>query len=333
MSEKFRALVVGCGRVGGGYNLGIGDASILTHALAYRRHAAYELVGCVDTDPTARAAFMEKWSVPRGYSTLDEAFSDDQFDVVSVCSSTGTHIPALWRLLDENVRGVFVEKPLDCNAQQARSLGVRFNERGIPVAVNFMRRFDRELNLLRDQIRAGELGDLRSVTGWYGRGIVNNGSHLIDIVSFLTGSLPSVLWIGPHWNDGVSDDPTVTAVLVVKDIPFHMVGNVGRDYSRTEVELAFSNAVVALEQGGLKIRLRPVEEVVVPAGVRVISEGVWKTSGYGDAMLRALDELAAGNALPTSNLFTAADSISVSAAIRDVAIGRTGSRADRMFDE
>ena len=90
MSKELRALIVGCGRIAGGYNKGPTDTNVLTHALAYIRHQDYTLASCVEPNDSIRAAFMMKWNVPRGYSTLEEALAAECCDIASVCGPTGT---------------------------------------------------------------------------------------------------------------------------------------------------------------------------------------------------------------------------------------------------
>ena len=153
-SKPWSALVVGCGRIAGGYNAGPHDPMVLTHALAYVRHPEFVLSACVEPDRKVRARFMEKWGVARGYETLDDALDLEQFDIISVCSPTGTHIAHLARLLEAQVKAVFVEKPLDGAARAARDIGAKFNSRRVPVAVNFTRRFDPAIHKLREAVQS-----------------------------------------------------------------------------------------------------------------------------------------------------------------------------------
>src|SRR5262249_36443968 len=160
---------------------------------------------------------------------------------------------------------------------------------------------------------AGRYGELRSITAWYGQGIVNNGSHVIDLIAFLTDVRPSLSWVGPAWYDGVSNDPTVTAVLNVAGVPIHLIGCVGRDFGRCEMELAFSRGLVVREEGTLTVRRRPIEESKFFYGVNVAGHGTWEASQYGEAMLCALDELRdwrVGDRL-SSDILTAAESIAI----------------------
>src|SRR5262245_1114055 len=89
-TSVLRAIVIGCGQIAGGYNRGPGDRLVLTHALAYRRHSAYELVACVDPNARVRNEFAARWAVPAAFASLDEAIAAGNYDVASVCSPTGT---------------------------------------------------------------------------------------------------------------------------------------------------------------------------------------------------------------------------------------------------
>jgi predicted dehydrogenase len=263
---------------------------------------------------------MEKWTVASGYSSLDEALAADDFDIASVCSPTGTHLAALTRLAASSVKAVFVEKPLDGDANGARKIAERFAAKAVPVAVNFTRRFDPAMHLLRSEIAEGRHGTLRRVCGWYCRGIVNNGSHMLDLVGFLTGMRPRLVSTGPALEDGVRGDPTVSASLDLRQSPFDLIGCDGRDFARFELELAFSRGIVALENGGQLIRRRPVEGGAFP-GTKSAAQGVWECTGYGEAMLRALDELKDWSRTRklSSDIETASPSIALADQIRRAA--------------
>jgi predicted dehydrogenase len=320
MSDKRRALVIGCGRIAGGYNSGLGDPIVLTHALAYARHSDYLLAACVEPDEPSRHAFMKKWDIPSGYSSLDEALAEEKFDIASVCSPTGTHLAALMRLAESAVTAVFAEKPLDGDATAALTTAARFAAKGVPVAVNFTRRFDPAMHVLRSEIAQARYGALRGIRGWYCRGILNNGSHMLDLVRFLTGMSPKLHSTGLALDDGVPGDPTVSASLEIGHSQFELVGCDGRDYARFELELAFARGIVSLEEGGRSIRRRPIEAGPF-AGTNSPARGVWESTGYGESMLRALDELKDWSRTRklSSDIETASPSIALADQIRRAA--------------
>ena len=291
MSEAKRALIVGCGRIAGGYNRSVSDPKVQTHALAYIRHPSYELVACVEPDVAKRTEFMKVWGVPEGYDTLDAALKDADYDIVSLCSPTGTHIAALERLLDSSVRAVFAEKPLDGAVEKARALGARFDARGIPVAVNFTRRYYASLRAFRDEVAAGVHGALSSATVWYTGGVLNNGSHMVDLVTYLVGEVPDILEVMGD-NDRAAD-PTPSALLRLRGAPFHLVGLRTPGVARFELELSFARQIVTMEEGGLFLRKRAIEPLAIAPEISVAGRGAWYENDSREPFLVALDELSA----------------------------------------
>jgi len=291
MSERYKALIIGAGKIAGGYNAGPGDEMVLTHALAYLRHPKFDLVACVEPDEAARAAFMKNWGIPKGYASLDAALRDGGFDTASVCSPTGTHLAALEKLLASDVARVFAEKPLDGDAPAARKLASAFANKKVPVAVNYTRRFDPSMKALKEEIASGKYGELCSVAGWYDGGVMNNGSHLFDLANYLTGRVAGLLTAVP--GSAAESDPPISALAMLGEAPFHIVARRSGIGSRFELEIALSGAIVTIEDGGFALRIRRYESSGAFAGEKVLQRGDWKPTAFGSAMLSALDELAA----------------------------------------
>lgn len=316
-----RALIVGCGRIAGGYNASPDDAMVLTHALAYGRHPGYALAACVDPDAAARAAFAGRWAVPAAFDSLEAALAAETYDIVSVCAPTETHLDLLERLSQAPAPRVFAEKPLGAAPVRARALADRFRAQRRALAVNFTRRWDAEMVRLREEIAADQWGALRSAVGWYGRGILNNGSHMIDLVAFLTARAARPVRVVKARDDGVRGDPTVDAVLDLDGAPFHLVGCDGRDHARFELTLSFAQGVVEILEGGLFVRRRPLTRSTVFPDSNMAADATREATGYGQALLRALDELAAwapGRPL-ASDADSALASIALASELRDQA--------------
>ena len=318
MAEPLRALVIGCGKIAGGYSHNLGDTTILTHAAAYRHHAGYRLSACVDPDETARRVFASTWNVPSAYATLDDALAAQTFDVASVCTPTGTHVAILRRLLETNVRAIIVEKPVDGNIDGMRTLAAVARSRRVPVAVNFTRRFDPTMRVLRQDIAEKKLGILRSAVGYFGRGTLNNASHLLDLCVFLTGCVPKLISIGPQVNDLSKEDPSISAIFDLGGVPFHIVAADARDCLRFELELAFDRAIVAIENLGFMIRHRSVLASSQSLGGQMADTGRHCATRLGEAFLVLFDEVASAlesGAPIASDLDTAATSIALAQAV------------------
>jgi predicted dehydrogenase len=287
-------MVIGCGKAGGGYNSGCDDRLVMTHALAYRRHPDFSLIACVDPDRAARETFMRRWGVPHGFATLEEALDCGlDVDVASVAAPTPTHVDILRRLLNSPVRAVFAEKPLGGEPDKAADVLAGYAAAGKPLVVAYLRRFDPSMHMLRDEIARGEWGEIRSVLAVYGRGVMNNGSHMVDLLHFLTGEKPVVIAaITKVLADGVDGDPTVDATLQIENGPLiHLAGSDGRDYALFEVKLVCSEGVVDIEDAGLSMRRRRAIADALSPGLRRLEAGNAQPTQWGEAFLRALDSL------------------------------------------
>jgi hypothetical protein len=54
--------------------------------------------------------------------------------------------------------------------------------------VNYSRRYAKGLQSLRQQILNNDFGKFQGGTGYYGNGLLNNGSHMINLVEFFIGA-------------------------------------------------------------------------------------------------------------------------------------------------
>jgi predicted dehydrogenase len=188
MTTPHSVLIVGCGNIAGGFDAGRpADAPPLSHAGAFTRNPHFAIDACVEPDTVRRLAFMARWQVPQGAATIAE-LDGRRFDVISLCSPTALHGEHLQAALALGPRLIFCEKPLSPSVAQSERLVGLCREAGVLLAVNHNRRWDAAVRRLRDELRNGRWGPLRSVVASYNKGVLNNGSHLLDLLN---------LWFGP----------------------------------------------------------------------------------------------------------------------------------------
>lgn len=290
--SPFRAAIVGCGRIAGGFDEGRGGNSVLTHAAAYSRHPGFALVACVEPDAGRRAAFMRSWSVPAGFASLEECLSSGTgIDVASVCTPTSRHAEDLRLLMESPIPVVFAEKPLCEDIATAAVLVEGFARAGKKLAVAHNRRWDERLARLRQEIADGHWGRVRSAIGIYNKGALNNGTHMVDLVQFLIGPLTLKTVTGRRI-DYDPGDPTVDAVLFTpNDVLIHLVGADSRDYAVFELRILTERGSIEIEQSGFALRLRRAVESPRYAGYRELDRGVWEETGLDSALYRAVDNI------------------------------------------
>jgi hypothetical protein len=86
--------------------VGVGATAQVNHIPALKRIDDFELVALCDRDPEKGARVAQKFQIPRSYSRLEELLSDDEVDVVDLCTPNYLHapmamdgIPAFYRAL------------------------------------------------------------------------------------------------------------------------------------------------------------------------------------------------------------------------------------------
>jgi predicted dehydrogenase len=290
---SLRALIVGCGQAAGGFDAARPDsADPLTHAGAYRRDARFTLAACVEPDEARRQAFMQRWDVATGFAGLAEAGRPGSFDVISICSPTSGHERDLRQAIALKPKLIFCEKPVTPSAAQTEALVRACRQAGVLLAVNYTRRWDPEVVKLKDDLHASRRGKLRAVAGWYNKGLLNNGSHMLDLLLLLLGPL-RVLKAGAKIDDFSAEDPTVPAWLETGEgVPVQLAGGCANDFAIFELELLFSNAMLAMEDGGMAWRERAAMDSTLFAGYRGLDAGTRRAGGYAQAMRLAMDNVA-----------------------------------------
>jgi len=177
------ALVVGCGAIGSEYDRsGPLGAAPRSHAGAYAASPRTALAGGVDPDPGARRRFTELWEVPC-YASLAEALAACAAEVVSVCTPPDARRGVVTELLEGPVRAIWMEKPLAEGVAAAEAIVGACERAGVPLQVNFLRRFDSLHQRVADMVRGRVLrADFR-----FSGTVENYGSHAIDLFRWFVG--------------------------------------------------------------------------------------------------------------------------------------------------
>ena len=289
-----RALLIGCGRIGAGApptptHRGLHYPS---HAAAIAAHPRLQLIGCIDPDSSRRHSCAARWRVPGVWRSSEEAIrSGARFDVAVICSPTEFHRQDVNAALSLGARAILCEKPIAHDVSSAEAIVTECRRRKAALIVNYSRRWDPMVEDFRRTYLRGDLGELRAVTGVYNKGLVNNGSHLVDLLDQIFGSV-EVLGAGAPMMDHFRDDPSIpfTARLPGGARVAVECGHAG-DFALFEATFYLARSIVSMEQSGMVWRRRPVEESSVLPGYRFAGEGTIAPGGYLGCLTAAIDDL------------------------------------------
>lgn len=286
-------LIIGCGNIAGRFDRNRLPTDLpFTHAGAYRRDRRFQIAACVEPNDLVRAEFMEFWNVPIGFHSIDEVWHcDRQFDVISICSPTPCHAHDLEISIHLKPQLIFCEKPVTSSFAETEKLVWECQRANIQLAVNYTRRWDRDVTQLQINIQNGQWGELRSVIGYYNKGLLNNGSHLLDLLNFLLGKM-TIIQVGKPIYDFFDYDPTVPMWLEnEKGCPIHIVAGHAQDYALFEIQFIFSTGILIMEDGGMFWRSRQVVDSEIFKGYRMLTDSIRNIGNYPHAMTAAIDNI------------------------------------------
>jgi predicted dehydrogenase len=230
--------------------------------------------------------------VPLGFASWkDVPAQSGQFDVISICSPSEFHATDLQAAFALKPKLIFCEKPVTASITDTERFVKVFRSHKILLGVNYSRRFDPDILILLSNLQEGKWGVLRSVVGYYNKGILNNGSHMIDLLHLLVGPL-KVVKVGKPVADFFQSDPTIPVWLESeRGIPIQLSCAHAEDYAVFELQFIFSRGILTMEDGGLYWRERHIIDSDTYKGYRVLSEGVRRAGEYPRAMMLAIDNI------------------------------------------
>ncbi|QXT38994.1 Gfo/Idh/MocA family protein [Gymnodinialimonas ceratoperidinii] len=189
------AAVVGTGFIG----------TVHTQAL---RRLGVQVRGVLGSSAARGAQRATEMGVPKAYADLDELLADDTVDVVHVTSPNHAHYAQVLAILRAG-KHVICEKPLAMTSAESAEMVEVARASGKVAAVCYNIRFYPLNQQAHGMVAAGELGDIRFVSGHYHqdwlakptdwnwrldadeggalRSVGDIGTHWVDLTSFVTG--------------------------------------------------------------------------------------------------------------------------------------------------
>lgn len=202
--KKWRAVLVGLGQIGCGYDLSSSytldlprsGKSTLTHARALACHPLIDFCAAIDISPHSRMRFSECYQVPTFDSIERFASSslgqDVDIAVIAVHPSIQSSLYAKLVSL-ATLKLILLEKPVASSLKQADYLKqIHQDFPKVKLAVNYIRRYLPTVSDVRSRILSGEFGRFIYGNLTYGKGILTNGSHFVNLAEFFLGSLHQV---------------------------------------------------------------------------------------------------------------------------------------------
>jgi predicted dehydrogenase len=241
------------------------------------RAARAELAGIVSSTPERSVAAAERLGIARAYGSIDEVLADDSVDVVHVTTPNALHAEQAAAVLAAG-KDVVCEKPLATTVADGEALVAAAD--GRTATVPFAYRFHPMVREARSRFASGAAGRVLTINASYlqdwllgsgddnwrvdagqggrSRAFADIGSHLVDLVEFVSGDRVSrvsatkrTVFADRASHTGITTEDAVAVVIETRSgaLGTLLVSQVapGRK-NRLVLEIAGSDESVAFDQ-------------------------------------------------------------------------------------
>lgn len=216
----YNALIIGAGSIGAlkpdNYDSPEGK-DILTHAHAYYANKKIYLVGIVDKNIDKALDAGKKWNT-FGFDSITAAYEGTKYNtpihIISICTPDETHLSVLEKIIPFQPKVVIMEKPVGRNISECRKIINLCKKHKIALMVDYIRRYEMSVNIIREDIIKKEAGEIYSCVVYYDRGLIRDGSHAIDLMNYWFGRfLGGHILPGKVIIDYTKEDPSFSVFL------------------------------------------------------------------------------------------------------------------------
>ena len=300
--DRIRVAIIGCGKIGTEWDRNTcSDGPALTHARAFRQNLRVDLVAVCDRDRERARSAAEYWRVALAYTDPQRLFSERAIDIAVIAVPSEERWAVIEPALAAGIKVLVIEKPLATTLAEARHLVAAVDASGVRAVVNYSRNWDPSMRDLKNRIFAGEMGQVQRVVATYGKGVGNNGSHLIDLTGFLCGASPvRARALGSPIDAGEADwtptrDRTWDAQVEFMapngaSINLTLLGTDHRAFTCFELQVIGEKAMFELLLGGRHLNWIKLQDDPNYAGYVVPAPAVELRPRYLEAMQEMADE-------------------------------------------
>ncbi len=182
MSDKYRVGIIGCGSIAG------------LHVQGYRGVEEVEIVAIADPVEDALNAFGENHNIQTRYLDAREMLDKENLDIVSVATWHRLHAPMTIAACARKPKAILCEKPMATNLGDCDDMLIAARRNNVKVAIAHQRRFNPVWTDARQLIAAGAIGEPRQIVCRGGQGLLNDCSHLFDMMRYVLGD-PDAEWV------------------------------------------------------------------------------------------------------------------------------------------
>ena len=250
--SKSNIVIFGGGNIASNIDLQGSNKYPKSHCGAFSKNKFFNIY-CIIEPNLKLHKFLRKWKPEFILGNFNEFIKIQiNIDVVVIASNTSNHFLNIKQAFNINPKIILCEKPLASNINEINQIYKLCKKKNIKLIINYNRRFDTSMIKLKKDIYSKKYGILRSLNCTYNKGLLNNGSHLLDLLIYFFNNL-NLGYAGKEIIDYHKNDPSVPFVLYHKEIPIFTNVASSKDYYIFNIIIHFSKYVIIINDGGNRI--------------------------------------------------------------------------------
>jgi len=184
--KQYRAVVVGCGKIGALFEAERRRPKPASHAGAIVANRKTQLVALVDTDARALAKAGKLFKGAARYTSFVRCLKKERPDIVVIATPPSARASLIRMCVRAGIRMIICEKPLAESVRDTWTIRKLLARSPTTFVLNYQRRFSPLFDSVRRALQKGTIGAVQQITCYYSNGIRNNGGHIIDALLYLT---------------------------------------------------------------------------------------------------------------------------------------------------
>lgn len=213
--NKYRAGLIGCGNIA------------RAHAAGYHHldDTEIELVAGSDINPDGEKSrhLASEYGI-HIYKDQNEMLARENLDFVSICTWPRGHCESTIAAAESGAKGILCEKPMAVSLDEADRMIEACDKAGVILAIGHAHRFSPQAVEARRLVQKGEIGQINLIWGHCKSDLMNNGSHVIDLINYINSDIQPIWVMGQidrnKYIDGRRNHPD----MLVEDMAIGRVG-------------------------------------------------------------------------------------------------------------
>ena len=214
MLMPYNCAVIGLGQIGCEFDEKLSSSKPLTHTGIILNNKNSNLIALCDVDTNKLKKYGKKFQITNLYSDYNEMFKNENLDCVSICTPPNSHYEITKAACSSSVKGIFLEKPISISLEQSKKIIKLCKSKNIKLQIDHQRRFSSFYHKIKSEINNPKFGSIQSINLHYGAGIINTGTHILDILRFFFGNIKTVKGKFSVNISNRLDDPNVDGTLI-----------------------------------------------------------------------------------------------------------------------